>query len=359
MHVFQKVGVVHVEYGAVGHRARQIGAEAAVHRHLQLQPLDAPRVVKAHGVVVGKGVALAGDQEVVVPVQPQFDGFFELVGRHRRPHRQVARLRFLAAKAAAHAPALDPHRVVVNAQGVRHPVLCLAGVLGAAVDQPLVLLLRQHVGDLPFQVEVLLPAHFQRAAQGVRCAGQGGSRVAALHHHRRQHITLGGQRAGHAQQGGQGGDVAGDLSGRAAGGHHRRGDHQANHLADMLHSADCKNRLVMRQRAQHRITGNVVGQHDTRHTGHGQRCRSADGVQPSMRDVRQDGRGKQRAFDFGDVVHIGGGPQHLGAGAFMRAGHPGGCDGGGGKGLGVGRHGALSKLHDCRLMRCRPWLSSQ
>jgi hypothetical protein len=139
--------------------------------HLQLQARDAAGVVKAHVVVVGERVALAGDHEVVVAVQPQLDRAAELVARPRGPHGQVAGLRLLAAEAAAHAPALHPHRVVVDAQRVRHPVLHLAGVLGAGVDPPLVLLQRQGVGDLAFQVEVLLAAHFQRALQ--RCAGAG------------------------------------------------------------------------------------------------------------------------------------------------------------------------------------------
>ena len=135
-------------------------------------------------------MAFAGDQEVVVPVQPQLDGFFEFVRRHGRPHRHMTRLRFLAAKAAAQAPAFHPHRVAGNAQGVGDPVLRFARVLGAAVDEPLVLFLRQHIGNLPFQIEVFLAADRQRAVQRVRRARQGGCRVAALDHHRRQHIAF-------------------------------------------------------------------------------------------------------------------------------------------------------------------------
>ena len=89
------------------------------------------RRVKAHVVLVGKRMALASHHEVVVTVQAQLDGATELVGRHGRPHRQMAGLRLLAAKAATHAAAFDAHGVVVDAQRVRHPVLHFAGVLGA------------------------------------------------------------------------------------------------------------------------------------------------------------------------------------------------------------------------------------
>ena len=69
-------------------------------------------------------------------------------------------------------------------------MLHLAGVLGAAVDPPLVLLQRHRVGDLALQVEVLLAADLERALQPVRRARQRRHRVAAAHVHRRQHIAL-------------------------------------------------------------------------------------------------------------------------------------------------------------------------
>ena len=76
-------------------------------------------------------MAFAGDQEVIVSVQPQLDGALEFVRCYGCPHGHVPGLRFLAAKAAAHSAALHPHCVVVKAKGMRHPVLHLAGVLRA------------------------------------------------------------------------------------------------------------------------------------------------------------------------------------------------------------------------------------
>jgi hypothetical protein len=55
-------------------------------------------------------------------------------------------------------------------------VLHLAGVLRAAVDQPLALLQRQHIGDLAFQVEVLLPADLELPLITCAARGQRGGR---------------------------------------------------------------------------------------------------------------------------------------------------------------------------------------
>ena len=116
-------------------------------------------------------MAFAGDHEVVVAVEPQFDRRFELVRGHRGPHCHMAGLRFFAAKATAHAPAFHPHRVVAQAQRMRHPVLHLARVLGAAVDRPLALGMGHRVGHLTLQIKVFLTADFQRALQYMRCLG--------------------------------------------------------------------------------------------------------------------------------------------------------------------------------------------
>ena len=87
-------------------------------------------------------MALAGDQEVVVAVQPELDRAGELVRRQRGPDRDLAGLGFLAAEAAAHAPAHHLDIMVAQAQRAGDGVLHLAWVLGAGMHQPLALLLR-------------------------------------------------------------------------------------------------------------------------------------------------------------------------------------------------------------------------
>ena len=103
----------------------------------------------------------------------------------------MTRLRFFATKTAAHAPAQHPHLVQRDAQGVCHPMLRLARVLGAAVDQPFAVVLRQRVGDLPFQVIVFLPTNVQLAMQLMGRLGHGLCSVAALHMHAGQNLCHG------------------------------------------------------------------------------------------------------------------------------------------------------------------------
>jgi len=128
-------------------------------------------------------VALAGDHKVIVTVEPELDGLAHFVCRHRRPHGQVASLCFFTTKASAHAAAFHTHLVVVQAQRMCHPVLHLAWVLCAAMYDPLVLLLWNGVGNLAFEVKVLLTAHFKMALQGVRGLGQRLTSVATPHVH--------------------------------------------------------------------------------------------------------------------------------------------------------------------------------
>ena len=198
-YMFQKIRVVGVEDGTVGDRAAEVGAEAAIHQLRHLQAENPAALVKADVVVVAEGMALAGDHEVVVAVQPQFHRPPQFARGQRRPYRQVPGLRFFPAKAPAHAAADHAHRVQRNVQRMRHPVLHFSGVLGTAVDQPLPVLLRQGVGDLSFQVKVFLPAHVQRSAHDMGRYGQGLCRIAPAHMHRRQNPVLLCHRVTHAQ----------------------------------------------------------------------------------------------------------------------------------------------------------------
>jgi hypothetical protein len=49
--------------------------------------------------------------------------------------------------------------MILDAQGMGNPVLDLAGVLGAGVNQPLALLLWAGIGDLTLEIKMLLAAN--------------------------------------------------------------------------------------------------------------------------------------------------------------------------------------------------------
>ena len=312
-----------------------------------MQAGDAAAVVKAYGVVVGKRVALAGDHEVFVAVQPQLDRAVQFVRRNSCPHSQVPRLGFFAAKATAHASAFDPHRVVGNAQRMGDPVLHFTGVLRAGVHRPLVLLLRHHVGDLAFQVEMLLTADFQFALQGVGCFAQCGGCIAAFDKHGRQHIAFLPQGRVYIQHGRQAVDAAHHLAGSAPRLHDCFGHHHTHDLPHVLHGVLGKYRLIACKRGQHALAWHITRQHHVDHARHGQRCRTVNADQPAVGYFGHDGRGIQRALQLGDVVNIRGSTGDLSPGTFMKTG------------LASGVHSVASNLKLCRLICWMPWLCSQ
>ena len=86
-HVLQEVSVVHMEDGAVGYGAGEIGRKAAVHAHADLQAAEQTLIIKAHFIVVVKRVALAGDQKIIIAVEPELHCCAEFARCQRRPDR--------------------------------------------------------------------------------------------------------------------------------------------------------------------------------------------------------------------------------------------------------------------------------
>ena len=123
---------------------------AAVGDQLHLGAEDVSLSIKAHVPAVVKTVAAAGDHEIVVAIQAQLDRAAQAAGGQAGHAGEQGRLRFLAAKAAAHAPALHLHLVAGPAQGVAEQLLHFAGVLGRAVDEQAAVFLGQGVADLAF-----------------------------------------------------------------------------------------------------------------------------------------------------------------------------------------------------------------
>jgi hypothetical protein len=179
-------------------------------------------------------------------------------------------LRFFAAEAAAHAAAHHPHLRQWDVQCVRHPVLHLAGVLGAAVDQPVAVLLRNRVRDLAFQIEMFLPADFQRALQAVGRLVQGLRRIAALHRDCGQHKAARLQGLAGAQQG----RAVLRLQSHQACGLPRLGvavtHHQAHDLAHVHELRPGKNGLVVHKGGQQRVAGDVLCGDRAHHARRGQ-----------------------------------------------------------------------------------------
>ncbi|ABA47595.1 hypothetical protein BURPS1710b_3214 [Burkholderia pseudomallei 1710b] len=317
-YVGQPVRVVEVAHGARHHGPRQIGGEAAARRHVDRDALDHARVVVAHVVAVMEIVPLAGDHHVVVAIGAQLHRALQLPCGERGAAREQARLRFLAAEAAPHAPAFDEHVVRREPQRVRDEMLHLARVLRRAVDVHRAVFLRHRVGDLPFEIELLLAAQRELARIAMRGVRDPRGRVAAREPHRRQYVRIGRARRLRGQD--RRPFFVFDLreTRGAARGVVRRRDDDEHRLPDVLNDAVGKHRIVVDDRPAIVRARNVGrGQHrdDAR--------RRAHRVEPHRRDPRVRLRGQaerrvQRARDERDVVDVGGAPAHVQMRGFMR-----------------------------------------
>ena len=317
----QPVGIVEVAERAGHHRRREVGRGACVGHHLDLRPEQPPGLVMADDVAELEAVAPAGDQEVVVAVRAQLDRALQLLRRQRCAGREQRRLRLLAAEAAAHAPALHLHLVRRQPQRMRDDMLHLGRMLGRAVHQQAVVLLRQRVGDLALQVELLLAAEAEAALQPVRRGGDGRGRVAALQVHRRHDVllqTVRLQRVEHRRQRLDRGDLRrqGCRAPRLAAG---AGDDQEHRLAAPVHRTLGQDRVVVHDRAAVVDAGNVGGRQHRDHAGHRAHPRQVERDQPPVRHRRQAERAMQRAGDLGQVVDVGRAARDVERRGFMRA----------------------------------------
>ena len=145
-------------------------------------------------------VPLAGHGDVLGAVEPQAHRAPGERGAERGDGGQPVRLELLAAEAAAHPQALHGDLVRGQAEHVRHDVLGLGRVLRAGLDEDLAVLVDQRQRGVGLQVEVLLAADLELAAEPVRGPLQPGGRVAAADRALVALVAPGRDRVVHADQ---------------------------------------------------------------------------------------------------------------------------------------------------------------
>ena len=123
-------------------------------------------------------MALAGDDEIIVPVEPELAGLARHMGGQRGESAGLGGLGFLAAKGAAHAPRLHGDEGVGHGEHPRHHALHHCGVLGGGMDEHLASLARHGEGGLSLEIEMLLPADAQLSRELVGRLRDGLRRVA-------------------------------------------------------------------------------------------------------------------------------------------------------------------------------------
>ncbi len=145
-------------------------------------------------------MALAGQHEIVVAVQPDLARPAGHARRQRGQGRPGARLAFLAAETAAHASGFDGDEGVRNAKNARHDVLRFRRILARGVHGHLVAFARNGEGSLALEIEVLLAADRKPALELVRRRIDGGSGPAAGEGIVLLHALAGLQRVGDRQR---------------------------------------------------------------------------------------------------------------------------------------------------------------
>ena len=178
-HVGQPIAVAGVEHRAVDDAGRQIGRAAAARVEHDVVAGDDAAVVVADAPVGAEIVALAGQHEVVVAVEPDLARPAGDARGERGDRGPGAGLALLAAEAAAHAPRLDGHEGVRNAENARDDMLRLGRVLGRGVHRHLVAFAGNGERGLALEIEMLLAADRELALQPVRRRADGGVGVAA------------------------------------------------------------------------------------------------------------------------------------------------------------------------------------
>ena len=115
-----------------------------------------------------EAVPLAGHREVLRAVQPQPHRSAGQRRAERRDRGEAVRLHLLAAEPAAHPQTLHGDLVAVPAEHVRHDLLGLGWVLGAALHEDLPGLVDVRQRGVGLEVEVLLAGELELAAEHVR-----------------------------------------------------------------------------------------------------------------------------------------------------------------------------------------------
>ncbi len=318
-HVGIEIGIIGMEQCAVDHGAGQVGRPPAPCRQHHVHGNDPALIGKADIVVNDEIMPLAGHGHVVITVQPHLGRTPGPVGHQGGKAGTGVGLRFLAAKATAHAPDLDRDQIGGTVQHMGDHMLGFGRVLGGRGDMHLPLLTRAGQRDLPFKVEMFLPAHDHAARQPAGRVLKSRLHVAALHFHwPPDQRATGGTGLGHVQDGGQ--VLIFHL--RQTHGAPRRatsgGGNHEHRLAIERDFGGCQQRFVpLAHGADLVVTGNVGGGIDAHHAIHLPHGLKVHGQDPGMGAGAQSRNQMQRAARFGQVINIGGAALDMHGGTFM------------------------------------------
>ncbi len=159
-------------------------------------------------------------------------------------------------------------RLAGTAQRVGDDLLDFRRMLGGAVHQHAAVLLRQGCRNLSLEIEMILAAHRQRAAEAMRGTRQRLLRPAPRQAVAGQHEALGRRARRECPESPAGPGIRpAPARGRAPRPLIAVGRNREQRLADMLHQPRCKDRIIMDRGAVIVLARDILGRehrHDTR-----------------------------------------------------------------------------------------------
>ena len=300
----QVIAVVGMKHRPVVDPGGQIERRTAPRRQHQPQRLHAAPVIEPDIIGHAEIVAFAGHHHVVIAVAAELccasgPGRDQCCcGGKRRG------LRFLAPECAAHAPHFDRNIGRCAIEHMRDQMLHFAGMLGGTDHMDLPVFTRQGQRDLPFKIEVILPAHGEAARQALRRIGQCGIGIAPGHALGGFKQRLRGLRLGHGQARRQRfiGDPAQPC--RPARGTLAGCGDQEHRLPHIGHHIFGQQPVIARHRADIIGPGNVRRGEHRDHPGCRAHRRQIDAHDPRMRLGALTKRQMQHVGRFGQIVAI-------------------------------------------------------
>ena len=248
-HIRNEIGIVGMQHRAVGNRQAQVHRPATAAKLQEIDDADPTLVVMANGVLDLEIVALAGNDEIVVPVIAHGTGPTGLSGGNGAGDCERIALAFLAAEPASHAAHFAAYGIHRNAESVSNLVLDLRRMLGGRVNNHVVPLLRKGECCLPLQIEMLLPADLDLALQDMFRLIERSRRIATVIGTRAIfEPTAGVQSLANRQDRGQFFILDQSKPCSSTRGQMGVRDHQKDRLADEMHRSLCKQRLGRRGR---------------------------------------------------------------------------------------------------------------
>ncbi len=302
--VGQPVAVAGVEHRAVADSGRQVRGAAAARVERHVVTGDDALIVVSHPPIRAEIVALAGQHEIVVAIEPDLARMACHPRGERSDRGPGAGLALLAAEAAAHPARFDRDEGVRDPENARDDVLRLRRVLRRSVHRHLVAFAGKGERRLAFEIEMLLSADCELTLKPARGFVDRGGRVATPEGVIVLHARAGHERVGNGDRRPLRLDVDLGETRRPAGLVACAGDDGEQRLAVEHHVLVSEQRLVGEHRRDVVLAGNIGRRQNGDDARRRARRLEVQALQSAAGLVGHADRDMQRARGLADIVDI-------------------------------------------------------